>query len=113
MMKRKMSSRSLIALKKENLQKRKLQIPMPKRQPQLPRPQQQLEKMMLPLLKCKELPPTTLPRKRSKNRKVMNMIASMMKKEGTSGEKKAKTGISTTRKIRNRMKGVSQLYPKY
>ena len=112
-MKRKMSSRSLIALKKENLQKRKLQIPMPKRLPQLPRPQQQLEKMMLPLLKCKELPPTTLLKKRNKNLKVMNMIASMMKKEGTSGEKKAKTGISTTRKIRNRMKGVSQLYPKY
>ena len=83
MMKKKMSSRSLIALRKENLLMLKLQIPMPKRQPQPPR---QLEKIMSPLLKFKELPPATLPRKRSKNRKVMNMIANMMKKEGTSGE---------------------------
>ena len=83
MMKKKMSSRSLIALRKENLLMLKLQIPMPKEQPQPPR---QLEKIMSPLLKLKELLPAIHPRKRSKNRKVMNMIANMMKKEGTSGE---------------------------
>ena len=111
MMKRRMSrAQSLTAQMKNPLmlrgQKRKL---MPRHQPQSPR---QVEKIMSPLSKWKELPTKTLLRKR-KSRKVMNMIANTMKKEGTSGAKKAKTGNSTTRRIRNRMKEASLPYPKH
>ena len=82
MMKKRMSrAQSQTAQRKKNLLMLR-EHKLPKQQPLLPK---QLEKMMLPLLKWKELPPKTLLRKRNKNQ-VMNMIANTMKKEGTSGE---------------------------
>ena len=117
-MKRRTSrARSPTAQRKKNLPKgviMPLVLWRERRQPRPPRLQQLLEKMMSLLLKRKvmQLPPKTLLKMR-KNLKVMIMIANTMRRDGTSGAKRAKTGSSTTGKIRSRMSGVSRLCPKH
>ena len=94
----------------------------------LSRKKTQLMRIMMPLCKLKMLVLKHRPRLRlqprmeerapimnqKKRRKMkmmtMNMIATTMKKVGTSGVKKTRTGSSTTRRTSWRMSGVSRQF---